>query len=180
MHVTDSPMRDTSNTVEGIMGTTSTPPRRILVIDDELGVRETLVHLLRALGYDVIEAEGGRAGLARLAEGAVDLVLTDLGMPDVNGWDVARAVKARARRPFAGGGGLVEAVSRAGHREGRRARTRGGRRTRRQPECYAAGPGSRRHRVSRCRSALRVCQSHGTVPRVLLAPSLFNIRVANR
>jgi CheY-like chemotaxis protein len=98
MHVTDSPMRDTSNTVEGIMGTTSTPPRRILVIDDELGVRETLVHLLRALGYDVIEAEGGRAGLARLAEGAVDLVLTDLGMPDVNGWDVARAVKARAWR----------------------------------------------------------------------------------
>lgn len=80
------------------MGTGSVTPRRILVVDDEPGIRETLVHLLRALGYDVIEAEGGRAGLARLAEGAVDLVLTDLGMPDVNGWDVARAVKARAWR----------------------------------------------------------------------------------
>ena len=39
-------------------------------------------------------AGGGREGLARFETGRYDLVLTDLGMPDLNGWDVARAVKA--------------------------------------------------------------------------------------
>jgi len=91
-------MRDTSNTAEGIMGTGFSTPRRILVIDDEPGIRETLVQLLRVLGFEVVEADGGRAGLARLAEAPVDLVLTDLGMPDMNGWEVARAVKARSSR----------------------------------------------------------------------------------
>jgi len=80
------------------MGTGSVTPRRILVVDDEPGIRETLVHLLRALGYEVVEADGGRAGLARLAEAPVDLVLTDLGMPDMNGWEVARAAKVWAPR----------------------------------------------------------------------------------
>jgi CheY-like chemotaxis protein len=98
MHVTESPMPDTSNTAEGTMGTGSVTPRRILVVDDEPGIRETLVHLLRALGYEVVEADGGRAGLARLAEAPVDLVLTDLGMPDMNGWEVARAAKVWAPR----------------------------------------------------------------------------------
>jgi CheY-like chemotaxis protein len=98
MHVTESPMPDTSNTAEGIIGTGPLTTRRILVVDDEPGVRETLVHLLRALGYDVVEADGGRAGLARLAEASVDLVLTDLKMPDMNGWEVARAAKAWAPR----------------------------------------------------------------------------------
>jgi DNA-binding NtrC family response regulator len=98
MHVADSPMCDASSTVEGTMGTGSLAPQRILVIDDEPGIRETLVHLLRALGFEVAEADGGCAGLASLAERPVDLVLTDLGMPDMNGWDVARAVKARSSR----------------------------------------------------------------------------------
>jgi CheY-like chemotaxis protein len=92
MHVTESPMRDSSKPVERHGGTGSATARRILVIDDEPGIRETLVQLLRVLGFEVVEADGGPAGLARLAEAAVDLVLTDLGMPDMNGWEVARAV----------------------------------------------------------------------------------------
>ncbi len=51
--------------------------------------------LLRAAGHLPIEAEGGREGLARFVPDQIDLVLTDLGMPEVNGWDVAAAVKAR-------------------------------------------------------------------------------------
>ncbi|HEV8458477.1 MAG TPA: response regulator, partial [Methylomirabilota bacterium] len=39
-------------------------------------------------------AAGGREGLARFEAGRFDLVLTDLGMPDFNGWEVARVVKA--------------------------------------------------------------------------------------
>jgi CheY-like chemotaxis protein len=98
MHATESSMCDTKKPVERHGGTGAAIPRRILVVDDEPTIRETLVHLLRALGYEVVEADGGRAGLARLAEAPVDLVLTDLGMPDMNGWEVARAVKARPSR----------------------------------------------------------------------------------
>jgi CheY-like chemotaxis protein len=52
--------------------------------------------LLEAAGHTVIEAESGAAGLASLAGATVDCVLTDLGMPEMNGWEVARAIKARA------------------------------------------------------------------------------------
>lgn len=69
-------------------------PRRILFVDDDRSVRRTLAGLLRAAGHEVVEAESGTAGLDRLAESSPDLVITDLGMPDLTGWDVARAVKA--------------------------------------------------------------------------------------
>jgi signal transduction histidine kinase/ActR/RegA family two-component response regulator len=72
----------------------SLPARRILLIDDDPMVRQTVASLLRTVGHTVEEADGGAAGIRRLTEGPVDLVLTDLGMPEVTGWDVARAVKA--------------------------------------------------------------------------------------
>jgi PAS domain S-box-containing protein len=71
------------------------PPRRILVIDDDARVRQAVAGLLRSAGHHVVEAEGGREGLMCFAPEMFDLVLTDLGMPEVNGWDVAAAVKAR-------------------------------------------------------------------------------------
>ena len=74
------------------------PPLRVLVIDDESAVRDALADTLADDGHSVIQAATGKDGLARLAEGArVDVVITDLGMPDMTGWDVARAV--RAQRP---------------------------------------------------------------------------------
>jgi signal transduction histidine kinase len=71
------------------------PSRRILLVDDDAAVRATLGELLRAHGQEVIQADGGEAGLRCLATSPVDIVLTDLGMPGVNGWDVAREAKAR-------------------------------------------------------------------------------------
>jgi CheY-like chemotaxis protein len=71
------------------------PARCILVVDDDAPVRRTLVGLLRASGQEVVEAASGAEALARLATMPVDLVLTDLGMPDITGWDVARAAKTR-------------------------------------------------------------------------------------
>ena len=68
-------------------------PRRLLVVDDDPTVRTTLASMLRAAGHLVTEAEGGAAGIGLLGKVSVDLVLTDLGVPDVTGWDVARAVK---------------------------------------------------------------------------------------
>jgi CheY-like chemotaxis protein len=61
-------------------------------------VREALADSLAEEGHAVVQAASGREGLARLAEGvAVDAVITDLGMPEMTGWDVARAV--RTQRP---------------------------------------------------------------------------------
>ncbi len=72
------------------------PPMRVLVIDDEPLVREALADSLIEDGHSVIQVASGAEGLARLAEGAdVDVVLTDLGMPEMTGWDVARAVRTR-------------------------------------------------------------------------------------
>jgi CheY-like chemotaxis protein/anti-sigma regulatory factor (Ser/Thr protein kinase) len=69
---------------------------RILVIDDDAEVREVVAEMLTAQGHTVIPASGGGEGLALLEAGQkIDLVLTDLGMPGMTGWDVARAVRAR-------------------------------------------------------------------------------------
>ena len=71
------------------------PTRRILLVDDDASVRRTLAGLLRASGQEVLEADSGAAALRWLETTSVDLVLTDLGMPEVTGWDVARAAKAQ-------------------------------------------------------------------------------------
>ena len=67
---------------------------RVLVIDDEPFVRETLGEILRQQHHSVVVADDGAAGLARFHEGAFDLVMTDLAMPGLSGWQVAQAVKA--------------------------------------------------------------------------------------
>jgi signal transduction histidine kinase/CheY-like chemotaxis protein/HAMP domain-containing protein len=69
---------------------------RILVIDDDPAVRATLAELLAADGHHVLQAGGGRQGVALLRSGQeVDVVLTDLGMPEMRGSDVARAIRER-------------------------------------------------------------------------------------
>ena len=69
--------------------------RRILLIDDDAAVRHVVAELLAEDGHLLTEATSGAEGLARLASGPpVDLVLTDLGMPGMTGWEVARAIKA--------------------------------------------------------------------------------------
>jgi CheY-like chemotaxis protein len=69
-------------------------PRRLLVIDDDPIYRTATAYLLQRLGHMVDVAENGFAGLALLGQKAVDLVLTDLMMPGLTGWDVARLAKA--------------------------------------------------------------------------------------
>src|SRR6185436_1620142 len=69
-------------------------PKRILVADDERSLRELLAIVLRREGYDVQLAESGDTALAALATGAVDLVISDIKMPDMSGVEVLRAAKA--------------------------------------------------------------------------------------
>jgi GAF domain-containing protein/ActR/RegA family two-component response regulator len=67
---------------------------RVLVIDDEEDVRETLADMLRERSHEVVVAENGAEGLERFQSATFDLVLTDLAMPGISGWQVAQAVKA--------------------------------------------------------------------------------------
>jgi CheY-like chemotaxis protein len=67
----------------------------ILVIDDEPLLAETLGELLRILGHEAAIVTSGEEGLTRLATTRFDMVMTDLGMPGMSGWEVAQAVKTR-------------------------------------------------------------------------------------
>ena len=68
-------------------------PARVLVIDDEEAVREALRDIL-SLRHVVEEAASGAEGIDRLKQTRFDLVITDLGMAGMSGWQVAQAVKA--------------------------------------------------------------------------------------
>ncbi len=68
----------------------------ILVIDDDERVRTLLRDILQFAGHRVIEASDGESGIRYFEEGeSVDMVLTDLGMPLKNGWEVAKWIKAK-------------------------------------------------------------------------------------
>jgi GAF domain-containing protein/FixJ family two-component response regulator len=75
------------------------PPRRasarILVIDDEPSVRAMLVDLLADAGYVVSQASGGVEGIGRCERQLPDVLLTDVSMPGLSGWDVAATCRQR-------------------------------------------------------------------------------------
>ncbi|MFZ9887450.1 MAG: ATP-binding protein [Myxococcota bacterium] len=69
---------------------------RILVIDDEENIREILRDILETAEHEVVTAENGTEGLASLDRGGFDLVITDLSLPGMTGYEVASLVKRRA------------------------------------------------------------------------------------
>jgi two-component system response regulator PilR (NtrC family) len=68
-------------------------PPRILVVDDERSMRELLAIVLRREGYEVLLAESGRAAIDILEREPIDLLISDIKMPDLSGVDVLRAAK---------------------------------------------------------------------------------------
>ena len=62
---------------------------RILIVEDDTLVRELATTLLTEAGYDVVAAADGRAALGAIEECTPDLVLLDLRMPDLDGWEFA-------------------------------------------------------------------------------------------
>jgi len=68
-------------------------PPRILVVDDERSMRELLAIVLRREGYEVLLAENGRSAITLLEQEPVDLLISDIKMPDLSGVDVLRAAK---------------------------------------------------------------------------------------
>ncbi|MGR4875325.1 response regulator [Pseudoxanthomonas sp. LARHCG66] len=79
--------------------TVSAPPARVLVIDDEPQIRRFLDISLRAQGYVVALAESGHAGLAALAAHGADLVVLDIGLPDLDGHEVLRELRQWSQVP---------------------------------------------------------------------------------
>jgi two-component system, OmpR family, KDP operon response regulator KdpE len=73
---------------------------RILVIDDEPQIRRFLRISLSANGYETIEAGSGGEGLAALESASVDLVILDLGLPDLDGQEVITAIHERFGLPI--------------------------------------------------------------------------------
>jgi DNA-binding response OmpR family regulator len=66
---------------------------RVLVIDDEPDVRKLVAELLRRAGHDVAVAEDGRAGLRSLHASPPDLVLLDVSMPELDGWQTLERIR---------------------------------------------------------------------------------------
>lgn len=71
---------------------------RILVVEDEVNVARTLTERLSGEGYSVVWARTAAEAIAQDAQGAFDLVLLDVGLPDRPGFEVAQAIRARHPR----------------------------------------------------------------------------------
>ncbi len=71
---------------------------RILVVDDDRSLRDALRRALTLGGYDVQSAEGGQQGLTQVAAAGPDAVVLDVGMPDIDGLEVCRRVRATGNR----------------------------------------------------------------------------------
>jgi PAS domain S-box-containing protein len=86
-------------------------PARVLLVDDEPKVLATLTELLQSVGHTVTSSQSGAAGLAAYAPGRFEVVLTNLGMAGMNGWEFAerlRGVDPKVAILFITGWGLRE------------------------------------------------------------------------
>ena len=69
-------------------------PKKIICVEDESEMIDLVKLILSRYGFEVIGADGGRAGLEAIKEHNPDLVLLDLMMPDMDGWEVYQQMKA--------------------------------------------------------------------------------------
>jgi CheY-like chemotaxis protein len=88
----------------------------VLLVDDNRDSAESLAQLLRLFGHEIWQAYSGREALAAARSRHPDLVLLDIGMPDISGYEVARQIRAE---PALAGATLV-ALTGYGAEEDRR------------------------------------------------------------
>lgn len=74
--------------------------KKILVIDDSASLRQVVSIALRSAGYEVAEAEHGAAGLERLGQERISLVICDVNMPVMDGISFVKEVKKRPEYRF--------------------------------------------------------------------------------
>jgi DNA-binding response OmpR family regulator len=73
---------------------------KILVIDDDTAVTDLLSVLLRSQGFDVTATNSSSDGLSYISEHEPDLIILDLMMPEIDGWEVCRSVRAYSQVPI--------------------------------------------------------------------------------
>jgi two-component system KDP operon response regulator KdpE len=73
--------------------TSAATPERFLIVDDEPAIRRFVRTALSAQGYQVLEAEDGRSALEVIRRNPVDLLVLDLGLPDMEGFEVIRSLR---------------------------------------------------------------------------------------
>lgn len=87
---------------------------RVLVVDDETHVRDVLIEALEAEGCEVLSAQSGEIalGLYDQYHGKIDAVFTDIGMPEMSGWELVTEIRARSKSvPLAIVSGWADAIS---------------------------------------------------------------------
>lgn len=75
-------------------------PIKILVIDDDSAVTDLLSLLLRSQGFEVTATTNSAEGLSMIRENAPDVVVLDLMMPDMDGWQICKAVREFSQVPI--------------------------------------------------------------------------------
>lgn len=94
------------------MKTPPFPPLRVLLVDDDSGIRKLVRRVLVRAGYEVVESVNGMNALQQIQAGRFDLLITDIVMPDMDGLELIR--KLRSSHPHVpilamSGGGKVPA-----------------------------------------------------------------------
>src|SRR6185369_12375145 len=72
---------------------------RILLVDDEIAIQRAVAPLLRSRGYDVEVAGTGRDAVSAVVDRRPDLVVLDLGLPDLDGIEVCRRIRQESKAP---------------------------------------------------------------------------------
>jgi two-component system OmpR family response regulator len=85
----------TMTTIDGAPGE-STQPRRVLLVDDSVDAAEAMSMLLETLGHEVRVMHDGPSALAMVDDFAPEVVILDIGLPGMSGFDVARELRTRA------------------------------------------------------------------------------------
>ena len=75
-------------------------PTKILVIDDDMAITELMSMLLKTHGFDVITTNSGAEGVKLVRERNPNVILLDLMMPDLDGWQVSKAIRAFSNVPI--------------------------------------------------------------------------------
>jgi len=74
--------------------------KTVMIVDDSISIRQVVGLTLRGAGYDVIEGSNGRDALAKLGRQKVNLIVSDVNMPEMNGIEFVKAVKAQPEYRF--------------------------------------------------------------------------------
>jgi two-component system, OmpR family, response regulator MprA len=73
-------------------------PVRVLIVDDDRALRDALRRALALAGYDTVQVEDGEGALAEIASRPPDAVVLDIGLPDLDGLEVCRRLRAAGER----------------------------------------------------------------------------------